>query len=54
MQRLARENPAPRIHYRNIAFRNEVIKHSITRDKIAKEEGVICFEIEAAGLIDNF
>jgi len=31
-----------------------VIKHGTTRDKIVKEEGVICFEIEVAGLIDNF
>jgi nucleoside phosphorylase len=31
-----------------------VIKHGNTRDKIAKEEGVICFEMEAAGLMDNF
>jgi nucleoside phosphorylase len=30
------------------------MKHGITRDKIAKEEGVICFEMEAAGLMDNF
>ena len=30
------------------------MKHSITWDKIAKEEGVIYFEIEAARLMDNF
>jgi nucleoside phosphorylase len=30
------------------------MKHGTTRDKIAREEGVICFEIEAAGLMDNF
>ena len=54
VQRPARENPAPRIHYGNIASGNEVMKHGITRDRIAKEEGVICFEMEAAGLMDNF
>ena len=54
VQRLARGDLAPRIHYGNIASGNEVIKHGTTRDKIAKEEGVICFEMEAAGLMDNF
>jgi nucleoside phosphorylase len=54
VQRPAREDPAPRIHYGKIASGNKMMKHGTTRDKIAKEEGVICFEIEAAGLIDNF
>jgi nucleoside phosphorylase len=54
VQRLAREDSTPRIHYGNIASGNKVMKHGTTRDKIAKEEGVICFEIEAAGLMDNF
>jgi nucleoside phosphorylase len=54
VQRPARDDSTPRIHYGNIASGNEVIKHGITRDKIAKEEGVICFEMEAAGLMDNF
>ena len=54
VQRPARKDPAPRIHYGNIASGNEVMKHGIIRDKIAKEEGVICFEMEAAGLMDNF
>ena len=54
VRRPARENSAPRIHYGNIASGNKVMKHGTTRDKIAKEEGVICFEMEAAGLMDNF
>jgi nucleoside phosphorylase len=54
VQRTAREDCAPRIHYGNIASGNEVMKHGTTRDKIAKEEGVICFEMEAAGLMNNF
>jgi nucleoside phosphorylase len=54
VQRPAREDSAPRINYGNIASGNEVMKHGTTRDKIAKEEGVICFEMEAAGLMDNF
>jgi nucleoside phosphorylase len=54
VQRPARNDSAPRIHYGNIASGNEVMKHGTTRDRIAKGEGVICFEIEAAGLIDSF
>ncbi|KAH8654542.1 hypothetical protein BGZ60DRAFT_568352 [Tricladium varicosporioides] len=52
--RPARKDPAPRIHYGNIASGNEVMKYGTMRDQIAKEEGVICFEMEAAGLMDNF
>ena len=54
VQRLVREDAAPRIHYGNIASGNKVMKHGTTRDRIAEEEGVICFEMEAAGLMDNF
>lgn len=52
--RPSRDNSAPQIHYGNIASGNEVMKHGTTRDKIAKEEGVVCFEMEAAGLMDSF
>jgi nucleoside phosphorylase len=52
--RPARSNSTPKIHYGNIASGNEVMKHGTTRDEIAKEEGVICFEMEAAGLMDSF
>jgi len=54
VRRTARKDSTPRIHYGSIASGNEVMKHGITRDSIAREEGVICFEMEAAGLIDNF
>lgn len=54
VQRLARNGSTPRIHYGNIASGNEVMKHGTTRDEIAKKEGVICFEMWAAGLMDNF
>jgi nucleoside phosphorylase len=49
-----RTGSAPKIHYGNIASGNEVMKDGATRDRIAKEEGVICFEMEAAGLMDSF
>jgi len=49
-----REDSTPRIHYGNIASGNQVMKDGVTRDRIAKEENVICFEMEAAGLMDDF
>jgi nucleoside phosphorylase len=54
VKRPSRNDSTPKIHYGGIASGNEVMKDGITRDKISKEEGVICFEMEAAGLMDNF
>lgn len=48
-QRLS-ENPV--IHYGAIASGNQVMKDAATRNAIAKELDVICFEMEAAGLMD--
>ncbi|KAL4926430.1 nucleoside phosphorylase domain-containing protein [Aspergillus undulatus] len=44
----------PQIHYGIIASGNQVMKHGKTRDRIAEELGVLCFEMEAAGIMDNF
>ncbi|KAH8722805.1 hypothetical protein GQ44DRAFT_657694 [Phaeosphaeriaceae sp. PMI808] len=44
----------PLIHYGNIASGNEVIKDSQFRDRVAQEQSVMCFEMEAAGLMDSF
>ncbi|KAF3912505.1 hypothetical protein ABW20_dc0106628 [Dactylellina cionopaga] len=41
------------IHYGLIASGNQVMKHGITRDKLSREKGVLCFEMEAAGLMDE-
>ncbi|EPS29038.1 hypothetical protein PDE_03984 [Penicillium oxalicum 114-2] len=40
------------IHYGGIASGNQLIKNGITRDNIAQELDIICFEMEAAGLMD--
>ncbi|KAK3643209.1 hypothetical protein LTR56_010356 [Elasticomyces elasticus] len=53
-QRSPREDDKPRIHYGNIASGDEVVKDGPTRDRIAQEEGILCFEMEAAGLMDSF
>ncbi|KAF6811461.1 Ankyrin repeat domain-containing protein 50-like protein 3 [Colletotrichum plurivorum] len=52
IQREDRDDTNPVIHYGNIASSNRVIKHGETRDKLSKELGVLCFEMEAAGLQD--
>ncbi|KAH0562973.1 hypothetical protein GP486_002464 [Trichoglossum hirsutum] len=54
VNRLARDSTDPKIHYGRIASGNQVMKHGRTRDQLAQELNVLCFEMEAAGLMDNF
>ncbi|PIG85595.1 hypothetical protein AARAC_007318 [Aspergillus arachidicola] len=49
-----RETLAPVVHYGTIASGDQVIKDARKRDEIAREIGALCFEMEAAGLMDNF
>ncbi|KAN0085478.1 WD40-repeat-containing domain protein [Elaphomyces granulatus] len=49
-----RDRHDPVVHYGLIASGNKVIKHGGTRDKLGQELGILCFEMEAAGLMDNF
>ncbi|KAM6477715.1 nucleoside phosphorylase domain-containing protein [Trichoderma sp. SZMC 28011] len=42
------------VHYGLIASGNGVMKYGTTRDKIWKQYGIECFEMEAAGLMNNF
>jgi hypothetical protein len=43
------------VHYGLIASGNQVIKHGTKRDEISKDlGGALCFEMEAAGLMNNF
>lgn len=44
----------PRCFYGTIASADQVMRHGPTRDKIAQEIGAICFEMEAAGLMNDF
>jgi nucleoside phosphorylase len=43
----------PRVHYGVIASGNQVIKDAVTRDRLATKHSIICFEMEAAGLMDT-
>ena len=51
-----RESTDPVIHYGVIASGNTLVKDAATRDKIAEDagQGCICFEMEAAGLMNHF
>ncbi|KAM0204554.1 hypothetical protein ACHAPA_002001 [Fusarium lateritium] len=51
-QRRTRPHLDPVIHYGEIASGNRVVKDAVFRDYIARELGAICFEMEAAGLMD--
>ena len=43
------------VHYGTIASGNQVIKTAIERDRLSAElDGVLCFEMEAAGLMNSF
>ncbi|KAJ5494646.1 TPR repeat protein [Penicillium fimorum] len=55
IQRKERPNGTPMVHYGTIASGNQVVRDSVERDKVSSEfEGVLCFEMEAAGLMNNF
>jgi nucleoside phosphorylase len=52
--RKKRSHQNPRIHYGNIASGSAVMKNARERDALAKRDNVICFEMEAFGLMDDF
>ncbi|RKL09689.1 hypothetical protein BFJ70_g16644 [Fusarium oxysporum] len=54
VRRPARSSTVPKIHCGIIASANQVMKHGRTRDQLAEELDVLCFEMEAAGLMDSF
>nr|XP_036581485.1 pfs domain-containing protein [Colletotrichum truncatum]KAF6789836.1 pfs domain-containing protein [Colletotrichum truncatum] len=56
LQRRERASTDPMVYYGLIASGDSVIKNSVSRDEIVQRLGekCICFEMEAAGLMDNF
>jgi nucleoside phosphorylase len=44
----------PVIHYGLIASANQLMKDALLRDKLIAEKNVLCFEMEAAGLMNHF
>ncbi|KAL4863411.1 hypothetical protein BDV12DRAFT_189714 [Aspergillus spectabilis] len=53
INRQPRDTKAPYIHYGLIASGNRVMKDSETRDNLAQQYGILCFEMEAAGLANE-
>lgn len=52
--RAPRDRNDPVIHYGLIASGNQVMKDGRLRDELAQELMILCFEMEAAGLVDTF
>lgn len=48
------EDDSPVIHYGLIASANQLMKDATIRDQLAAERDVLCFEMEPAGLMNNF
>jgi nucleoside phosphorylase len=52
--RTKRGDTIPAIHYGLIASGNQVMRDGKTRERLRSELQVLCFEMEAAGLMDDF
>lgn len=53
VERSARDRHDPVVHYGLIASGNRVIKNAILRDELRDRHNIICFEMEAAGLMNT-
>lgn len=51
--RALRPQDHPEIHYGTIASGNRVIKDAHERDSLAKADDILCFEMEAAGVVNT-
>lgn len=49
-----RDSTNPKVFYGNIGSADRVMKHGTTRDKYGKERNILCFEMEAAGIMDHY
>ncbi|KAL6806061.1 ankyrin repeat-containing domain protein [Trichoderma sp. SZMC 28012] len=48
------DDDIPTIHYGLIASANQLMKDALIRDTFAAEKDILCFEMEAAGLMNHF
>ncbi|KXH45551.1 pfs domain-containing protein [Colletotrichum salicis] len=48
------DEDSPAVHYGLIASANQLMKDALIRDRLAAEKDVLCFEMEAAGLMNHF
>jgi nucleoside phosphorylase len=51
--RLLRESPLPIPHYALIASGSQVMKDGRTRERLRRDHGIACFEMEAAGMLNH-
>ncbi|KAF4829521.1 Ankyrin-1 [Colletotrichum siamense] len=54
VQRVNRDDADPVVHYGTIGSGNSVIKDGRTRDQLRHKYKILCFEMEAAGLMQEF
>ncbi|KAE8553643.1 hypothetical protein EYB25_005025 [Talaromyces marneffei] len=54
VKRNGRSDTVHKIHYGTIGSADQVMKDAILRDQWALKENILCFEMEAAGLMDSF
>lgn len=54
VEREARDNDEPEIHFGLIASANNVRKDGSTREKLRRRLNILCFEMEAAAVMDTF
>ncbi|KAH6697590.1 nucleoside phosphorylase domain-containing protein [Plectosphaerella plurivora] len=53
-RRRGEDEDLPVIHYGLIASGNQLMMDAVVRDKLAAGKGALCFEMEAAGLMNHF
>ncbi|KAL2803394.1 putative wd40 protein [Aspergillus granulosus] len=54
VERDARYDSEPQLFYGIVASGNSVVKDGKTRDRLRRKTGALCFEMEAAGLMQDF
>ncbi|KAI1610554.1 putative kinesin light chain [Exophiala viscosa] len=54
LERRPRGDRRPEVHYGTIASGNELMKNVVERDRLGRELGAKCVEMEAAGLMNEF
>ncbi|KAI0444158.1 hypothetical protein F4803DRAFT_561045 [Xylaria telfairii] len=50
----AKDAHNPSIHYGLIGSANQLMKDAMVRDRLSKQKDILCFEMEAAGLMNHF
>ncbi|PNY29059.1 Uncharacterized protein TCAP_01021 [Tolypocladium capitatum] len=54
LKRPPRARAGPTVHWGRVASASQAMRCGTARDQLADELGVLCFEMEAAGLAENF